>query len=98
MLSHHADCEPASHVPTSHSRDLTDAARDRLEQSVYFRGRSRVIRIDEHDGTLVLQGRLPSFYLKQLLQTALSGIDGVKRIDNRVEVSWPDAAKRAPED
>ena len=98
MLSNHIDYEPASHVPTNHSRDLTRTARDRLEGNAYFRGRSRVIRIDEQDGTLVLNGRLPSFYLKQLLQTVLSGIDGVKRIENRVEVFWPDNVKRSRDD
>ena len=98
MLSNQIDYQPASHVPTNHSRDLASTARDRLEGNAYFRGRSRAIRIDEQDGTLVLNGRLPSFYLKQLLQTVLSGIDGVKRIDNRVEVFWPDAAKRARDD
>jgi hypothetical protein len=29
---------------------------------------------------------LPSFYLKQLLQETLQGIEGIKRIDNRVDV------------
>ncbi len=93
MLSDHAASDPVSPPPARPSRRLTDAARTLLEGNVYFRGRSRVIRIDEHDGTLVLQGRLPSFYLKQLLQTVLGEIDGVEHIDNRVEVFWPDSAK-----
>ena len=37
-------------------------------------------------GTLTLTGRLPSFYLKQVLQTLLRDLDGVTRIDNRVDV------------
>ena len=35
---------------------------------------------------LVIRGRVPTFYLKQLLQDALKQVDGVRRIDNRVEV------------
>jgi len=37
-------------------------------------------------GILTLDGRLPSFYLKQVLQTLLRDLDGVTRIDNRVDV------------
>jgi hypothetical protein len=35
---------------------------------------------------LVIRGRVPTFYLKQLLQDALKEIEGVRRLDNRVEV------------
>ena len=35
---------------------------------------------------LVIRGRVPTFYLKQLLQDALKQIEGVRRIDNRVDV------------
>lgn len=64
-------------------------ARRTLEQSNLFRGRSKLIQIDENDGRLVLQGRLPSYYLKQMLQTLLRDIDGVERIDNQVSVDYP---------
>jgi len=37
-------------------------------------------------GILTLEGRLPSFYLKQVLQTLLRDLDGITRIDNRVDV------------
>jgi len=40
-------------------------------------------------GILTLNGRLPSYYLKQVLQTLLRGIEGVTRIDNRVDVVSP---------
>ena len=79
---------------SNEAQQVTHEARKRLEQNVYFRGRSHVIRIDEKDGTLVLHGNVPSFYLKQVLQTELSGIDGVKEIDNRVDVLWPGLGNR----
>lgn len=68
---------------------LTNRARDVLEESPLFRGRSNLICIKELDGQLVLEGRLPSYYLKQMLQTVLRDIEGVRQIDNRVTVDWP---------
>jgi hypothetical protein len=38
------------------------------------------------DDRLVLTGRVASFYLKQVLQTLIRGIESVERIDNRVDV------------
>jgi hypothetical protein len=37
-------------------------------------------------GTLTLEGRVPTFYLKQILQTILRDIDYVQRIANDVDV------------
>ncbi len=39
-----------------------------------------------HDGTLRIDGGLPSFHLKQVAQTLVQGIDGVHQIENRIEV------------
>jgi hypothetical protein len=71
-----------------HSR-IVQAAREALENSALFRGRSGQILMDEKEGTLLIQGRLPSFYLKQMLQTILGGVEGIKSIDNRVDVARP---------
>jgi osmotically-inducible protein OsmY len=46
-----------------------------------------------HHGTLALQGRVSSYYLLQMAQSLLSGLDGVREIDNRVVVKA--AAMRA---
>lgn len=40
-------------------------------------------------GVLTLRGCLPSYYLKQLAQAAVAGIEGVQRIDNQIEVASP---------
>ncbi len=61
-------------------------ARRLLEASALFRSRSHLIHMQHLDGTLRLDGRLPSFYLKQMLQTILRDVDGITRIDNRVSV------------
>lgn len=39
-----------------------------------------------HEGVLILRGCLPTYYLKQLAQTLVAGIDGVQRIVNEIEV------------
>ncbi len=35
-----------------------------------------------------LRGQVPSFYLKQLAQTAVSGMEGVSQVVNEIEVLW----------
>ncbi len=37
-------------------------------------------------GVLTLQGRVPTFHLKQILQTMLRGLEGVEQIENQVNV------------
>ena len=41
------------------------------------------------NGVLTLRGRVPTFYLKQMAQSVLANIEGVDRIDNRVDVVSP---------
>jgi hypothetical protein len=48
--------------------------------------RYRDVACEWQDDVLIIRGSLPTFYLKQLLQTALLQVDGVTRIDNRVDV------------
>ena len=65
---------------------VVSQARVQLNENDHFRSRSDSISIEYQKGKLVLMGRLPSFYLKQVLQTILRGLPGVQRIDNRVDV------------
>lgn len=65
---------------------VEEKARIRLWESGSYAFDFRNIRIQFRDGCLRLQGELPSFHLKQLLQTCLRGLPGVARIDNQVEV------------
>jgi hypothetical protein len=62
---------------------------DRLEIHPHFRGRASLVTIELVEETIVLSGRLPSHYLKQLLQEAIRGVPGVEDIDNQVDVLWP---------
>jgi len=65
---------------------VVSQARGRLNENNHFRCHCDSIDIECEKGRLVLLGRLPSFYLKQVLQTVLRGLPGVKQIDNRVDV------------
>jgi hypothetical protein len=38
------------------------------------------------DDVLVLQGRLPSYYLKQVAQEAVVRLEGVGAVDNQIQV------------
>ena len=60
------------------------SARRRLRQSAY----PLLGRISCHDdnGMLTFGGRLPTFYLKQIAQTLVAKIDGVKLVHNQVNV------------
>lgn len=68
---------------------VVSRARDQLQRHEHFRSRGDSIDIDCKEGLLVLEGRVPSFYLKQVLQTVLRGLPGVRQIINQVDVVSP---------
>ena len=61
-------------------------ARDVLAEHAHFRGRADMFVFECSENVLVIRGCVPTFYLKQLLQTALTQVEGVERVDNRVDV------------
>jgi hypothetical protein len=61
-------------------------ARDVISRHAHFRGRSDRFEFECSKNVLVIRGRVQTFYLKQLLQDALKHVEGIHRIDNRVEV------------
>ena len=46
----------------------------------------REISVIAHEGHVVLHGRLPTYYLKQLAQSATMSVRGVEAIINNIEV------------
>jgi hypothetical protein len=73
-------------IPMCERADLSALARYHLENHPHFRGRVNEVAID-HDGrTLVLSGRLPTFYLKQLVQEAVRHVPGVQIVRNTIDV------------
>ena len=75
-------------VPASatrrHDRVVERAAQTALCAAAHWPLRSIVCKFD--DGVLMLIGQVPSYYLKQVAHVAVSEIDGVNVIDDRLEV------------
>jgi hypothetical protein len=74
-------------APISPARaDLTLLARESLERHPHFRGRTAVVGIEQRGAMLRLTGKLPTFYLKQMVQETLRHIPGVQGIRNEIMV------------
>lgn len=75
--------------PTNPNRErpnLCAIARSYLESHPHFRGRVNEVAISQEGRTLLLTGRLPSFYLKQLVQEAVRHVPGVQNVRNMIDV------------
>jgi osmotically-inducible protein OsmY len=46
----------------------------------------RKLRVETHDGRVVLLGTVGTYYQKQMAQEAVRRVDGVQAIDNRLTV------------
>jgi hypothetical protein len=66
--------------------DLSTLARQHLEHHPHFRGRVSDVFIEHRGRTLVLTGKLPTFYLKQLVQEAVRHVPGVQNVRNLIDV------------
>lgn len=82
----------ATYTPTAPTAVMRDR-RSEVEQTVRqrlsdcsYRYYFRHVEWEYSDGTLVLRGRVPTFYMKQILQTILRGIDHVDELSNEVDV------------
>src|SRR5690349_9788770 len=61
-------------------------ARIQLDHHCHFRGRVDGFEFRNCDRVLTVRGRVPSFYLRRLLEKVLLRVDGVQSIDNQVDV------------
>lgn len=87
------------HAPFQNRRDLNREleadARAELRMSAY--ASVRRVSCELQDGAIILRGCVPSYFLKQIAQSALiERLNGVVRIDNRLEVI-PRVASRIKE-
>lgn len=48
----------------------------------------RDLQVEEEDGAVRLHGTVRSFFQKQMAQELLRRVDGVQRIENRLQVNW----------
>ena len=60
----------------------------------HFYGRATQFEFVYREEVLVVRGLVPTFYLKQVLQTMLKDVDGVRLVDNQVTVVSPDGLSR----
>lgn len=66
--------------------NLVELVDRELSHHLQFRYHLDSLSIDSQNGHLIITGQLPTFYLKQLLQTVLRTLPEVQQIDNRVDV------------
>ena len=90
-------CSPVADAGNSCRPDIEEPANlarlavQSLETHPDFRWRLAKcgIQIESNGNKLILNGRVPSWYLKQLLQETLRHIDGVGSVENLVVVVSP---------
>ncbi|MEX0641528.1 MAG: BON domain-containing protein [Pirellulales bacterium] len=71
---------------TCGSAEIEQRARELLDTHSHFLGRSRQIEFACRDEVLIVRGMVPTFYLKQMLQTVLKELEGVRLVQNQVTV------------
>ncbi|MCC7475179.1 MAG: hypothetical protein IT425_07270 [Pirellulales bacterium] len=83
-----AVCNSACKKPwkTEEPEEVIRRAQALVEAHMHFTGRAHAFDFSLDGDTLVVRGRVPSFYLKQVLQNALKNLEGVRCVDNRVAV------------
>lgn len=69
---------------TGRAEHVVHEAESRLGRSSHLFLRHIECHVEE--GVLCLEGKVPSFYLKQAAQSLLQSLEGVDRVVNRLEV------------
>lgn len=70
----------------SQGNSVVSLIRERLDKHPHFRGRTHLIQIRSNADSVVVSGRVPTYYLKQLLQEVVKLVPDIGNIDNRVDV------------
>ena len=73
--------------PAVSRTSLEDRVQRRLDQSPYLAVRR--VNVEARQGVLILSGSVSNFFLKQMAQAAVAGIEGVQSIINRIDVVEP---------
>jgi len=75
---------------TLYCERIEQSAKALLESHSHFAGRAHLFEFQCSDDVLIVRGCVPTYYLKQILQTALMNLDGVRLVDNQVMVDMSD--------
>jgi osmotically-inducible protein OsmY len=73
---------------------LAERAENRLRCNSYLALKNVHCEAPAEADVVVLRGCLPTYYLKQVAQTVVAAVDGVRRVENRIQVVAP--APRGP--
>jgi len=65
---------------------LADRVLTALEESPYISRRK--LRFETHKGRVVLRGVVGTYFQKQMAQECVRNVDGVRHIENELEVCW----------
>jgi osmotically-inducible protein OsmY len=79
------DCQTI--VCNARTSAIHRTAEERLRRSGYLALRD--VACMARDDVVYLHGRLPSYFLKQLAQEIAAGVEGVRRVVNRIDVLRP---------
>lgn len=72
--------------------EAIQAVESRLQESSYWH--LRAVSCECIAGTLTIRGRVPTYYLKQIAQSVVRKIEGIKSVINLIEVVGPDTWHR----
>lgn len=75
---------PTSAPVVNHNEELCDQIRQALRTTGYHS--LRLLRVETASGCVALSGRVSSYYLKQMAQSAAMSVAGARRVVNEVEV------------
>lgn len=86
---------PVNRLEVSRGRSRADYGQGRIEDSAaqrlschpHLQGNGKCVKCSVSDRRLYLSGSLPSWYLKQMAQEAVRGVEGVDEIVNDISVT-----------
>jgi osmotically-inducible protein OsmY len=73
-------------MPMLESPTLAERVEGAIAENPYFS--SRQLRFETEDGRVVLSGVVGTYFQKQMAQEIVRRIEGVREIDNCLEVKW----------
>ncbi len=82
-------CRPPGECKVSRPRTADEQIVDLACQALHSSGYSQLrhLQVSFEHGRMTLQGQLPTYYLKQVAQSVIQDVAGVREIDNDVRVS-----------
>ncbi len=68
------------------ARPLLEQVQGALNRSPYVS--QKQVQIETIDGHVRLEGTVGTFFQKQMAQELVRRVDGVERVENRLQVNW----------